>query len=709
MELDGDPVDADRLYASINDYKAALAASGAMPAGGLAYAYDGPTGTTGTGLDQLIQIIGEDEGLRNNNSAAQIREGAAAADKLNHIIVNAIEATGAMGDGHLTVAEVYDLSDYIRANNLAAFIAAHGNDEGNVETAFHLIQGDHGASYLLGESAIDTVMDGIYHIGFDTKSDRFVNEDGNANARVETVTYWLNELLGTTPLPAPGPGTAPLLGSTAAPYVTVSDGLNSKLSEAAKTLTLKGLALNGTGNAGNNVITGNNSNNTLDGGGGNDLLRGGGGADVLIGGAGQDTMYGETGDDSYWIDSVGDVVKDDWTAAGGIDTVNIGGSLIKSYTLAGNIENGAIYGAGGVVLIGNTQGNSLSGGVGNDRLDGLYGNDVLSGGDGNDVLNGGDSKDKLFGGNGNDTLNGGNGSDTLDGGSGTNRLAGGLGNDIYMVSASTDRVVENANEGYDWVYASVNYALGQNVEELILTGSAKNGIGNDAANRISGNGSANFIDGRGGADVMIGGGGDDIYVVDSVGDRVVEGGGGGFDRVRSSVSLTLAANIENLMLSGTGAISGTGNVGANFISGNESANTLVGREGNDTLWGNGGNDTLVGGAGIDSLKGGAGKDTFVFGSITEAAGSGNLRETITDFSHAQFDRIDLSRIDANGAITGEGAFKLMAAFDGTHGALIVTAQGSQWLVQGDVNGDKVADMAILVTSSSALVAADFVM
>ena len=709
LELDGDPVSADRLYASIDDYKAALAANGAMPAGGLPYAYDGPAGTTGTGLDQLIQMIGEDVGLRNNISTTQIREGAAAADKLNHIIVDAIKATGAMDDGHLTVAETYDLSAWIRANQSAAFLSAHGNDENMVETGFHLIQGDHGASYLLGESAIDTVMDGIYHIGFDTKWDRFLNEDGNTNARVETVTYWLNELLGTTPLPAPGPGTAPRLGSASNPYVTVSEGLNAKLAAMAKTLTLVGNAVNASGNDGNNMLVGNDFNNNLDGGAGDDLLKGGGGADVLAGGTGKDTMLGGTGNDTFWVDNVGDVVKDDWSATGGIDTIELVGPLIRSYTLGGNIENAAVHGANGFLLTGNALANSLSGGGGNDRVDGLYGNDTLSGGDGNDVLNGGNGNDTLHGGNGDDTLNGGAGNDTLDGGSGSNRLAGEQGSDIYIVSSSTDRPIELANEGYDVVYASVNFVLGENFEDLILTGSAANAIGNNAVNHIVGNGNANFIDGRGGADAMSGGAGDDIYVVDNVGDIIGERGGEGIDRVRSSVSYTLGANVENLYLTGTGATSGTGNDSANYMTGNDSANTLVGGGGNDTLVGNGGNDTLVGSAGIDLLTGGAGADKFIFSSVSDASTSGNVRDAITDFSHAQGDLIDLSKIDANGADAGEGAFKLMSVFDGTHGALIAVAQNGNWLVQGDVNGDKVADFAILVTSSSQLVAADFVM
>jgi Ca2+-binding RTX toxin-like protein len=709
LELDGDPVSADRLYASIDDYKAALADNGAMPADGLPYAYDGPVGTTGTGLDKLIQIVGEDVGLRNNISAAQIREGAAAADKLNHIIIDAITATGAMDDGHLTVAETYDVSAWIRANQSAAFISAHGNDENMIETGFHLIQGDHGASYLLGDSAIDTVMDGIYHIGFDTRWDRFLNEDGNANARVETVTYWLNELLGTTPLPAPGPGTSPLLGSASAPNVTITEGLNSKLAAGAKSLTLKGIAVNATGNDSANTLTGNDQANLLDGGGGNDTLNGGGGSDVLIGGTGDDIIAGGTGDDTYWIDSTGDVVKEVTAATGGADMVYITGTGFASYTLADGVENVEFTRGTPVKLVGNGTGNVMTSGAGNDRIDGLGGNDTLSGRDGNDLLYGGDGNDGLDGGNGNDQLYGGNGNDTLEGGFGNNKLVGGLGDDTYVVSNTITTIVEAASEGYDQVYSAVNYALGATLEALVLTGNAKNGYGNDRGNKIEGNGEGNYIDGGKGADLMSGGGGNDTYIVDNVGDRVVEDGNAGTDRVMSSVSLVLATNAEWLTLTGKDALNGTGNSLGNSVYGNDAGNKLLGLGGNDFLSGGAGGDTLVGGLGADNLKGGAGADTFVFESVADSTRDPAGRDSIADFARAEGDRIDLSKIDANGTDAGEGAFKLVSAFDGSHGALAIIAQTNTWLIQGDTNGDKVADFAILVTSASALVAADFVM
>ena len=691
LELDGDPVSAARLYASIDDYKAALAANGPMPSGDLPYAYDGPVGTTGTGLDKLIQIIGEDVGLRNNISATQIREGAAAADKLNHIIVDAINATGAMDDGHITVAETYDLSAWIRANQLSAFTAAHGDDANMIETGFHKIQGDHGASYLLGDSAIDTVMDGIYHIGFDTQWDRFVNEDGNANARVETVTYWLNELLGTTPLPSPGPGTSPLLGSASAPNVTVSDGLNSKLATGAKMLVLKGLAVNGTGNTGDNTLVGNEQANMLDGGAGNDTLNGGAGNDSLIGGSGKDTLAGGAGDDSYWIDNPGDVIKEGADPASGNDTVHVTGGLLGIVTMSDNIEDLVVETSMGVKVTGNAIANTITGGTGDD---------TLYGGDGSDTLDGGGGNDKLYGGAGNDTLVGG---------AGVNQLYGGAASDTYVISNNTSKIVKDANSGIDTVVSSVSYTLGANVEFLQLTGSAKNATGNALANTITGNDSANWIDGQAGMDTMAGRGGDDTYIVDNVNDLVIENTGQGIDTIHTTFSYTLGANIERLQLTGSAAASGTGNGLANLLIGNDAANSLSGLSGGDVILGYGGNDTLRGGMGADKLTGGAGADSFVFGSTAESSFDASGRDTITDFSHTQGDRIDLSAIDANGKDAGDGVFKLVSAFDGSHGALTITAQSGSWLVQGDLNGDKVADFAILVTSATALVTADFVM
>ena len=96
-----------------------------------------------------------------------------------------------------------------------------------------------------------------------------------------------------------------------------------------------------------------------------------------------------------------------------------------------------------------------------------------------------------------------------------------------------------------------------------------------------------FLNGLAGSDVLIGGSGNDTFVVDQLGDQVIELAGGGTDTVQSSVTLTLAANVENLTLTGVDAINGTGNELANVLTGNAGANTLTGGAGNDTLDGGG--------------------------------------------------------------------------------------------------------------------------
>jgi Ca2+-binding RTX toxin-like protein len=243
--------------------------------------------------------------------------------------------------------------------------------------------------------------------------------------------------------------------------------------------------------------------------------------------------------------------------------------------------------------------------VQNLTLNGTSSANTLTGGGGNDTLNG-------LGGN--DTLYGNAGNDTLDGGTGSDKMYGGLGNDTYVVNVSTDTIYENANEGTDTVKSSVTLTLGSNVENLTLTGtSAINGTGNALDNVLTGNSAANTltggagndtIDGGSGSDTMVGGTGDDTYFVNVSTDKITENANEGTDTIRSSVTLTLGNNVENLTLTGTSAINGTGNTLNNVLTGNSANNTLTG---------NAGNDTLDGGSGTDSLVGGSGNDTYVLG------------------------------------------------------------------------------------------------
>lgn len=239
-----------------------------------------------------------------------------------------------------------------------------------------------------------------------------------------------------------------------------------------------------------------------------------------------------------------------------------------------------------------------------------------------------------------------------------------------------------------------------------MTGATNiNGTGNALANTLTGNASANKLDGQGGADTMTGGAGNDTYITDGR-DTIRETAAGGLDTVQSSASLTLAANVENLRLTGTTALSGAGNGLDNRMDGNSGNNLLRGFAGDDSIYGGAGSDTLVGGSGKDLLSGGddSARDVFVFNSYGEA-GRGATRDTVSFFSHG-IDDIDLRGIDANTRSAGDQAF----AFGGTKATkngIWLTDDGRDVIVSGDVNGDGRADFEIAVVRIDTLDKGDF--
>uniref|UniRef100_UPI0039892B92 calcium-binding protein n=1 Tax=Methyloglobulus sp. TaxID=2518622 RepID=UPI0039892B92 len=280
--------------------------------------------------------------------------------------------------------------------------------------------------------------------------------------------------------------------------------------------------------------------------------------------------------------------------------------------------------------------------VQNLTLNGTTGVDTLNGGTGNDTLNG------LAG---NDILNGNAGNDRLDGGAGNDTMKGGTGNDTYVVDATTDIITESLNEGTDTVEISVTYALGNNVENLTLTGSnAVNGTGNTLNNVLTGNSAANTLSGGTGADTMVGGAGNDTYVVDNTGDVVTELLNEGTDWVQSSVTYMLSANVENLNLTASSLINGTGNALDNVLTGNGVANTLTG---------DAGNDRLIGGAGNDTMRGGTGNDTYVINVTTDIItenlneGTDTVESNIT-FSLAAINNVENLTLIGSTAINGTG-------------------------------------------------------
>jgi Ca2+-binding RTX toxin-like protein len=129
---------------------------------------------------------------------------------------------------------------------------------------------------------------------------------------------------------------------------------------------------------------------------------------------------------------------------------------------------------------------------------------------------------------------------------------------------------------------SRNLSDGGQSRDLTYGGTlAFTGTGNALENVLTGGAGADTLDGLAGADRMIGGAGDDTYIVDNVGDMVVEEAGAGNDHVEASASQTLGAEVEKLTLNGKAHVNGTGNALTNTFTGNRADNRLSGAAGND--------------------------------------------------------------------------------------------------------------------------------
>ncbi|HCK83287.1 MAG TPA: hypothetical protein DHW63_01815, partial [Hyphomonadaceae bacterium] len=355
------------------------------------------------------------------------------------------------------------------------------------------------------------------------------------------------------------------------------------------------------GYGGNDTIDGGDGNDRLVGFAGNDTLNGGAGADEIEGGVGNDTLNGGDGDDRFTnfqgvatgVDSIDGGAGSDRIelslTTGNVSASNAGmntdaGVTFSDGTFVRNVEIVEFFtGAGNDTLTISSTGATFArfyAGAGTDTLVADYslvtfevrlnpsrpGFVGLFAGGSLDlvdryVVTSGSAADWLIGWSLDDTLSGGGGNDELEGADGNDTLRGGDGND------------------------------------LLIGGSINLGGGGD-----------DILDGGAGNDNMLGGLGNDTYIVDATGDITNEINGDGTDIVLSSVTRTLAADIENLTLTGIAAINGTGNALNNIVIGNSAANQLGGFEGDDQVFGGAGADILGGGAGNDLLQGEDGDD-----------------------------------------------------------------------------------------------------
>ncbi len=273
------------------------------------------------------------------------------------------------------------------------------------------------------------------------------------------------------------------------------------------------------------------------------------------------------------------------------------------------------------------------------------------------------------------------GDDQIDGGAGIDTAAYGSAPGGVVVSLTSAAAQDTVSAGMDTLVRIEN-----------LSGSA-------FADHLSGNLGANRLDGWTGADLLAGLAGNDTYLVDNAGDVVTEVANAGTDTVLTTLaSYTLGANVE------IGRIT------------EGSTAKLAGNSLNNTLVGGAGNNVLVGDMGVDRLTGGAGADTFDFNRARETGLTSASRDTITDFTHAQGDRLDLATIDANTNLPGNQPFtkpvSSSLAFSTTK---TFKAAGQLYfdkaahVLYGNTDVDPAPEFSLKVLGATSLVTGDFLL
>ncbi|TCZ58607.1 M10 family metallopeptidase C-terminal domain-containing protein [Roseicella aquatilis] len=470
------------------------------------------------------------------------------------------------------------------------------------------------------------------------------------------------------------------------------DAGNNTLAGGAGKDTLSGLA-------GHDLLNGGDGSDSLDGGAGDDTLVGGYSADTLTGGAGNDTFrfasLEELRGDSITDFSLGDrldlsglglqfIGEGEFTRTPGevcfSSTSGVDGKLTVSLSID---PDGDGYSYGQLTLTGvralaeTVKGSGILVAVADKTLSGTTASESLAGDAGWDTINGQAGNDTLAGNGGNDRLDGGTGNDLLTGGSGADTLTGGAGNDTFRYISLDDLGTNLSSSGSDRI---TDFANGDLISFSAIAG--LKWIGDAVFHRVAGEMRTTYSD---------------YSLTGPVTTVEIDTDGNGYaDKILQldgKIALDETAANSRILRFVTGkTVNGT--TGADTLIGSLGNDTIDGRSGNDSISAGEGNDVITGGAGADTMSGGNGADSFVFRNADLSIPA--VQDQITDFMSGT-DKIDLSQIDANTALAGDQAFTLLmsgAAFTGTAGQLrLVTGIGTP-VIEGDVNGDKIADFKI---------------
>jgi Ca2+-binding RTX toxin-like protein len=657
----------------------------------------------GIGNDTLRGGIGNDS-LVGGDGAADLAEYFDATGAVT-IDFTAGSATGAAGTDVLSGLEWAwggAFGDSIRGDSLSNYLAGRGGAD--------TLRGEGGDDFLAPDLP-DTVSLANDLIDGGPGFDRLELFNATAALSVDLVQNRLfgfgTDTLISVEGALGGSGDDTMIGDSIANYFWGRAGVDSLSGAAGADTLFGGLA--------NDLLFGGTENDQLWGDDGNNIA--GGGADSLDGGDGDDSLSGEQGNDTL-------------NGGNGFDIAEFFGATAG---VTVNLQTGGATGGAGVdsligieAVYGSAFGDSLTAQAGAyTYLWGREGNDTLIGGGVGDDLWGGTGADQMFGGNGDDALGGEQGNDYLD---------GGPGNDILRYAvATTQGVLLNMTAG--WASAGPgDFDVFVNMEGAELSAFNDTAYGAATAEYFNGNDGNDQIYAGDGVDTIAGGLGNDTLFGEGGNDLIFTGGGADYISGGAGIDTITMQNVTTqVVVSWSSLIMNTAS-GYAFVtdaevlrtgSGNDIITTwnvatpeIRGGLGNDFMAGGLGIDTLVGGAGFDWMAGGrnlagtasdGAQDRFRFLATTDSTGS--QIDAINDFQVGE-DKIDLSAIDANTLVAGVQTFTIGTMQAGVAGRLQVDVFGSYSLVRGDVNGDGLADISILVfgfSTGPALTAGDFIL
>ena len=688
---------------------------------------DRVTETLGNGADTVIAAVdwvlgahlegltltgaahsGKGNGLANTlvgTALADTLDGAAGADTMAggagddlYRIDNALDVVLELGGGGRDT--VLSSVSYAIAEGVEALTLTRSGLTGTGNLGDNLLTGSTGRDSLVGLEGDDTIDGG-------KGPDTMVGGAGDDTYVIDNAGDLIIELAGG------GMDTA----------VLMQDGL--VVTGDIEIIRLGGTAHELTGSASNNVLEGGSGNDRLDGGDGDDLILAGDGDDVITARSGHDHLSGGSGDDVYRIKGAVVDIEDFL----GHDTLDTSDSITNDHIdLSGDTDCSVDDDVVHINPGGTTAGpldvqflQDLSGSFGDDiaTVRGLVPQIVtaLQAVQANSTFGVSSFVDKAiapFGAAGEWVY----------------RQDLGLTTDAAaLTTAYTGMGIQNGADGPEaQIEALMQLAL--HAADVGFRADAARFVVlfTDAPFHVAGDGAAGGITTPNNGDaVMDGGGIGEDYPMLAQLKTALEAAGiipvfaiaGGYegtyqalaDQLGRGVVVALSGNSSNIVAAITAGMTaatttsiedancGSGNDdvlgsgGDNALAGNLGSDTLAGRGGDDDLSGGSGDDVLSGDEGADDLHGGAGADTFVFASLTDSVSA--AADLITDFESG-VDHVDLTLIDADAAALGDQAFVFVgtAAFSLVAGEVRWVETGAMGLLQGDVDGDGMADFAI---------------